>query len=934
MEDVEEQVRPWLSLPPTVGAVLVTHDGARWLPKVLESFAALTYGPTAWRVVDVASTDEGATMVRASFGEERITYAPSGTGFSAAVRRGVEALPPTDWIWLLHDDAVLEPGALAALLDEATSSSDVAVVGPKIREWPSLRRLVEVGLSITATGARETGLEPGEPDAGQHDAPRDVLAVNTAGMLVRRDVWDELGGLDEALPLFGDDVDLGWRVALAGYRTRTAPAAVAFHAEASRRGVRPHRAGDPPAWERRRAALRTVLVNAPGRRVPWTWTRLLLGSMLRFLGFLVARDPESAGDELLAVRSVLLRPGEVRRVRRERAATRRVPHRDIAHLFPPFWLPYRHGWDAFRDLVAGLVRPETVESVGRRSTSGSGDPDDTDELVELPPLWQRRPWLLTVLALTAASVLAARELWTGPQGSALLGGALPPAPADAGQWWGLVLTGAHDVGLGSTTFGPTFALLLAVLATPFWGVPGAVVSVLVLLSVPLAGLSAHRLGRILTPHRRQRIVWASTYGLSVAALGAVAQGRVGTVVALIVLPVIVNTALQLIERPTWQVGLRLGIWIAVGAAFAPVLLTMCAVALVALVLLERRLLRSVVVALGAAVLLLGPWALQRALRPRLLWWEAGLPVPGQGPGAQEAVSLLLGRAGGAGQAPLWLGAIVLVLAVMALVPRPTRTVVMVCWAAALLGLVFAVVGSFSTYTVPGAGESIPAWVGVPVGVWVLGLLTAILMAAPQAAGRSRPLVAVLATIALLVPVGTAAWWVVRGVDEPLERARPAVVPAFLTESRGDTLVVRGTLADGVDVTVVRGAGPSLGSEALWPTSERRDRLVATAQAIVSSGSSEDVRELGDLGIRSVYAPDVDPDVEQRIDAVELLEQSGSDRPGSRVWTVALDDPAAEADGAPWRAVLGTAHVLLWAGAVVATAPVRRRQGDRVAQEQT
>ncbi|GAA2071643.1 hypothetical protein GCM10009821_06930 [Aeromicrobium halocynthiae] len=932
MEDVEEQVRPWRSSPPSVGAVLVTHDGARWLPKVLDSFAALTYGPTAWRVVDVASTDEGAAMVRAAFGAERITYAPSGTGFSAAARVGVDALPPTDWIWLLHDDAVLEPGSLAALLDEATSAPDVAVVGPKIREWPSLRRLVEVGLSITSTGARETGLEPGEPDAGQHDAPRDVLAVNTAGMLVRRDVWDEIGGLDEGLPLFGDDLDLGWRVALAGYRTRTAPAAVAFHAEASRRGVRPHRAGDPPAWERRRAALRTLLVNVPGRRVPWTWTRLLVGSLLRFLGFLVARDAESAGDELLAVRSVLLRPGEVRRVRRERAAVRRVPHREIAHLFPPFWLPYRHGWDAFRDLVAGLVRPETVESVGRRSTSGSGDPDDTDELVELPPLWQRRPWLLTVLALTAGSVLAARDLWTGAQGAVLLGGALPPAPTDAGQWWGLVLTGAHDVGLGSTTFGPTFALLLAVVATPVWGSPGVVVSVLVLLGVPLAGLAAHRLGRMLTPRRGLRIVWAGTYALSVAAIGPVAQGRIGTIVALVVLPIVVNTALQLIEQASWQVGLRLGIWIAVGAAFAPVLLAMSTVALVGLVLLERRLLRPVAVALVAAVLLLGPWAVQRALRPRLLWWEAGLPVPGQGTGVHEAISLLLGRAGGPGQAPLWLGAVIVLLAVLALVPRPTRTVVTVCWSAALLGLAFAVLGSFVAFTVPGGGESISAWVGVPVGVWVLGLLTAILMAAPEAAGRARPVVAALAAAALLVPLGTATWWLARGVDDPLARERPTVVPAFLTESPGDTLVVRGTLADGVDVTVVRGAGPTLGSEALFPAQGRREEVVEAAQAIVSSGASADVRRLGDLGIRSVYAPDVDPDVEQRIDAAPLLEQSGSDRPGSRVWTVAVDDPAVDGAGAPWRAVVGTAHALLWAGAVVATAPVRRRQGDRVAQE--
>ncbi len=171
-----------------MGAVLVTHDGGRWLPQVLASFSALEHAPTSWRVVDVSSTDDGPELVREAFGPDRVTYAPAGTGFGAAVRLAVDTMPRTDWLWLLHDDAIVEPGALAALLDEATAADDVAVAGPKIREWPSLRRLLEVGLTVTSTGVRETGLETGEPDAGQHDWPKDVLAVDTAGMLVRRRV--------------------------------------------------------------------------------------------------------------------------------------------------------------------------------------------------------------------------------------------------------------------------------------------------------------------------------------------------------------------------------------------------------------------------------------------------------------------------------------------------------------------------------------------------------------------------------------------------------------------------------------------------------------------------------------------------------------------------------------------------------------------------
>lgn len=57
-------------------------------------------------------------------------------------------------------------------------------------------------MAITADGRRVTGLERWEHDQGQHDGTRDVLAVSSAGMLIRRDIWDGLGGFDPQLPLF------------------------------------------------------------------------------------------------------------------------------------------------------------------------------------------------------------------------------------------------------------------------------------------------------------------------------------------------------------------------------------------------------------------------------------------------------------------------------------------------------------------------------------------------------------------------------------------------------------------------------------------------------------------------------------------------------------------------------------------------------------
>lgn len=929
------EVPAWRSDPPTVGAVLVTHHGGRWLPQVLASLAALEHAPNVWRVVDVSSTDDGAELVRTSFGAERITYAPAGTGFGAAVRSAVAAMPGTDWLWLLHDDAAVRPDTLAALLDEATSADDVAVVGPKIREWPSLRRLLEVGLTITATGSRETGLETGEPDAGQHDWPRDVLAVNTAGMLVRRDVWDELGGLDPDLPLYLDDVDLGWRVARAGYRTRVAPKAVLFHAEASRRGTRRRVAGDVEPWEQRRAALHVLLANTAGARFWWQYVRLLLGTLLRTLGLLVARDPEAAGDELQALVAVYGRPGRLRAARRRRAITARRGPEVVRSLLPPAWLPYQHGWDAVRDGVRALVRPESVETAGRRS---SLEEDDVDvPLDDGPSLWSRRPWLVTVLALVVVSLVAARGVLVGPSGSALTGGALGVTPGSAGAWWDLWFERSHDVGLGSTGLVPPAVLLLALASTPVWFAPGLVVGPLLLLAAPLAGLTAHRFGRRLTDRRRARVVWATGYALTVVATGAVSEGRLGTVVALVVLPVIASTTLQLLEAvgaagtrnpdaPTpRRTALRWGIWVAVGAAFAPVVLPLSVLGGLVAVVVDRRLRGPLLLGTGAAVVLLGPWLLTRVVAPMAWWQESGAFLPGGDPGWRTALGLLVGRAGSPEQAPLWLGAGLVLLAVLALVPRPTRTLLGLCWVLAAGALAVAVVGVVVEGPRPSGAGAVRAWVGVPAGAVALALGTAALIGVPALVERrGRRVVALAVLVALTVPVGTAAWWVVRGAADPLDRAVPATVPAFLTERPGDTLVVTGSVAAGVRTSVVRGAGPVVGAEGLRPSTDVRARLDRAVEGLLSAPGTDDVRALGALGVDAVYAPDVDPDVARALDAAPLLEPSGSDAPTSRVWTLVEPVERVTAQGPVWRPLLAAVQLVLWVVAVVLTAPVRRR----------
>lgn len=907
----------WRGNPPSVVAVIVSRNGERWLPQALASLGTLDHLPSRWVAVDVSSTDNSAVLLNEALGQEHVVTAPVTHGFGQSVRQALEAVDRTDWIWLLHDDAVVDPRALSALLDEATSSADIAVVGPKIREWPSLRRLLEVGVTITSTGSRETGLETGEPDAGQHDWARDVLAVSTAGMLIRRDVWDELGGFDDELPFFFDDIDFGWRVARAGYRTRIAPTAVIFHAEASRRRVR---ARDSSASEQRGAALYTILANESGPRFWWQSVRLLFGSVLRLLAYLILKDPRSARGQAAALQSVYGSPRRMLRARRRRRKTAKRKRRSFASLFAPSWLPYVHEFDVLAESLRAMVRPESVQTIGRRSASES-ILDEDDVIVEDVPWWQRRRWAGTILAFTVLSYIAARGVLS-PRLSSLV---LPPAPARLGDWWSGLFERTHDVGLGSADWPASYLIPLATASTPTWFAPGFATWVLLVFAGPLGALTAHRTGRLLTDHRRIRMVWAVSYGLIIIASGAVVQGRLGTVVVLIIAPILLNVALRLAVEPTWPMTFQLAIWIAIAASFAPISILLIAVGFLAAAVVNLKMMarHGISFLLGAA--LAGPWTWGRLSEPSSWWWEAGRLVAAPA----RAIEVVAGQGGGPGTGPLAAGLVVTALGVLALIPAHTRVPVSICWAVAIGAMASVALGTVIGVSATTEGQRLDAWVGLGAAVWLASLSTAVMFAAPEIVSYGRPITVILIAVALVFPVATTVWWTLRGIDDPLTTEVVPEVPSYLADLNYTTAIVTGNIDDGGQVRVVTGQGPNLGQESMMPPAALSNEFLATMQRLVAQPTTEDLSILAGLGIDAIYAPDADVEIQRRLDSASGLSVSGSDVPGSRVWILNATDEQtnvtnlAQAPASrPW---LVTAWLFAWAAVAIGAVPVRRTE---------
>ncbi|UZJ25547.1 glycosyltransferase [Rhodococcus antarcticus] len=308
-----------------VAAVLVCHDGDRWLPEVLDSLGAQTAAPTVLVAVDTGSTDTTAALLAAALDAGRLSAVVTlarGAGFGAAVRAGLgragtELGGRPRWLWVLHDDSAPEPHCLESLLAAVDVSPSVGVVGPLCLDWDDPRVVVEAGLSTDASGQLQTGIGTDELDDGQFFQTSEVLAVSSAGALVDVGTFDALDGYDAALPLFGDDLDFGWRAQRSGKVVLCVPSARVRHVRAARRGLRGLEAlGDslgrtlPPGRAGARLAerahgLRTFLVNTSGPSYRLGLLRLTVLAVLRSIGFLLLRNPRAARIERQALRWAL-----------------------------------------------------------------------------------------------------------------------------------------------------------------------------------------------------------------------------------------------------------------------------------------------------------------------------------------------------------------------------------------------------------------------------------------------------------------------------------------------------------------------------------------------------------------------------------------------------------------------------------------------------
>lgn len=906
-----------------VTAVLVSHDGAEWLPEVIAALFAQSRKVDRIVAVDNGSLDGSAKLITNA--GISLIKSDRESGFGDAIELALDSTKPInsekeELIWLLHDDCAPARYALAKLIEGFKEEPLVAMVGPKLRGWRDRNKLLEVGISIAVNGSRWNGLELNELDQGQHDQPKEVLSVSTAAALIRRKIYDDLGGLDPNLAIFRDDIDFGWRLWLAGYMVRTAPEAIAFHVEAAANELRTvdveeaflHR---PHLLDRRNASF-VLLANVSWWLLPWVALQLIGSAGIRAIGYLLAKLPGYALDEIAAVGLVIIKPNDLRRARKIRKPKRLLSPRIIRELIPPRGSQIRLAWERSvraisRKYNLGRFKEDENEPMSYADI-GLLDENFDEQVIPTVGIRSRfnslrnRPFFFGLAFISIVTLFASRN-----RIGSLSGGALPIAHGGAadlinrfGQSW-------HPVAMGSASPTPTWIAISGLASGITLGSVSFFFSAL-FFSAPIVAFiamyrSIKRFGLTVTSSSIGGLI----YALSPVIWNSVNQGRLGTVVVSLLIPSFLSlNPFKINLDSSWRRVYGIVLLAGLIGAFSPLLLILWTVIwLISLILdlIQRRteikekgpltFLMTAYLASEKRKLAFGllpialnfPWSASLIIHPTRILLDPGLPLSGG-----DSYWLALFNPGGVSGVPFWvISPMILYLITVLFSKKFSQDGVI---ATAIIG--FAVL--LSPINVNGHGSNGKFWAGSLLIVVEVILIPRVVQIAIDLIPNLRTsrlglghFVTGFITLVSVASVGvTSIWAGTVGANSLLKSAVPNVIPAFIsslsdTPAKPKTLVIE-KLENSTLYFITRGSDLELGDPDV--TVGTPPEIASAVDEMITGSGIQSSKVLGTYGISYVFMRNpLDQSLVRTIDGLGGFTRSSATSAGI-VWKISNSLP--------------------------------------------
>jgi len=311
--------------------IVITYNGRAHLEACFRSLEKQSAEAFETILIDNGSTDGSADFVRRNFPWVRLIESKTNLGFAGGNNLAAKDASG-DMLVFLNDDTEVEPDWLEKLLAPFESDPRVAIVGCKMIDF--FDRNVEVRVVCDLFGS---AINDGVPRTPTSDGFEDVFYVPGFALAIRKAVFRQVGGFDDSYFMFAEDIDLDWRVLLAGHRMVAVRNAVVYHkfggsvpgAQIVVSKARPFRTA---LWKRElgeKNLITTLLKNYSAWNLAWILPSYFAVYLLELLFFLARWRPDVVRAYGRALVSNVQGFRRTLRVRRPIQAMRKVPDRAI-----------------------------------------------------------------------------------------------------------------------------------------------------------------------------------------------------------------------------------------------------------------------------------------------------------------------------------------------------------------------------------------------------------------------------------------------------------------------------------------------------------------------------------------------------------------------------------------------------------------------------
>jgi N-acetylglucosaminyl-diphospho-decaprenol L-rhamnosyltransferase len=225
---------------PMVSALIVSQNGKEVLLQCLRAFYATADVPVEAVIVDNASTDGSAAAVAAEFPKATVLIEPKNLGYGRAANVGLVRCKGR-FVLLLNPDITMDPQFVGRLADFLLTRPDAGGVGPRVlmpdgSRDPDARRSFPVPRTLLYRSVGLSRLFPKSPRFGRYNMghlPESDVHETDAGtkdcLMLRMAAIDRIGFFDPRYFMFGEDIDLCYRLKLGGWKLFYLPTATAVH---------------------------------------------------------------------------------------------------------------------------------------------------------------------------------------------------------------------------------------------------------------------------------------------------------------------------------------------------------------------------------------------------------------------------------------------------------------------------------------------------------------------------------------------------------------------------------------------------------------------------------------------------------------------------------------------------------------------------------